>query len=82
MGGFVQAITAPVTKAVTSLLGVSTNIPKIELPPAPAVEPPKPMPTPNDADVRTAKRRSIAEQTQRRGRASTILTAEAGDTLG
>lgn len=34
------------------------------------------MPTPNGDDVRRAKRKSLAAQMQRRGRASTILTDE------
>ena len=41
---------------------------------APAVTPPTPMPTPDDAAIKAAKRRSIADQQRRQGRASTILT--------
>lgn len=41
---------------------------------------PKVMPTPDGEAARLAKRRSLAAQMQRRGRASTILTAD--DVLG
>lgn len=40
-----------------------------------------PTPLPDQAQVDAAKRRSLAAQQSRRGRASTILTDE-GDTLG
>ena len=52
--------------------------------PAPAIEPVKAMPTPDDAAVKLAKRRSIAGMQARRGRASTILTADTAisDALG
>lgn len=52
------------------------------VPTTPTGEPaPEPvMPLPDDEKVMAAKRRSLAEQMKRRGRASTILTAE--DTLG
>lgn len=42
-------------------------------------EPTPTMPTPDDETVRNARRRSIAGQLARRGRASTILT-DAGNT--
>lgn len=43
-----------------------------------------PMPTPDDAAARSARRRSIAGMSRRRGRASTILTGDTGtgDALG
>jgi hypothetical protein len=42
-----------------------------------------PLPTPNSDEVLAARRRSIAAQISRRGRASTILTQQGGgDTLG
>jgi hypothetical protein len=42
-----------------------------------------PLPTPNSDEVLTARRRSIAAQIARRGRASTILTQQGNtDTLG
>lgn len=40
------------------------------------------MPSPNDSDVRKARRRSIASLAQRRGRASTVLTQDVGSGLG
>lgn len=51
-------------------------------PAAPKVEPVTPMPTPNDAAVKDAKRKSIAAMTARQGRASTILTGNADATGG
>ena len=63
---------------VTSLLGMER--PKIpELPAPPVVEPPTPMPTPNDAARRAAQRKSAATQRLRQGRASTILTTNIDD---
>lgn len=52
--------------------------------PAPAAESVTPLPTPNDADVRGAKKKSIATMKARKGRASTILTADTSvsDALG
>lgn len=43
-------------------------------PDAPAVTPPKAMPTPGDASDKAAKRLSLKQQRDRQGRASTILT--------
>ena len=40
------------------------------------------MPTVDDAAMQAAKKRSIVAQMQRQGRASTILTADAGDKMG
>jgi hypothetical protein len=40
------------------------------------------MPLPDDEEARRAKKRSIAVQQQRSGRASTILTDPTGDKLG
>lgn len=51
-------------------------------PPPPKVEPVTPMPTPNDAAVKDAKRKSLAAMTARQGRASTILTGNEDSTLG
>lgn len=56
-----------------------------EPPPAPQVAAPEkmPAPLPDDQAVAAAKRRSIAAQVKRRGRASTILTdLSSNDTLG
>lgn len=49
-------------------------------PAAPATTAPTAMPTPGDAATKAAERASIAEQLRRRGRASTILTDQAGTT--
>jgi hypothetical protein len=51
---------------------------------APTMTPPTVMPVPDDQAVQQAKRRSIAAQMARRGRASTILTdsQSSGETLG
>jgi hypothetical protein len=43
-------------------------------PKPPPLTPPAVMPTADDADVLAAKRRALAAQTQRSGRASTILS--------
>lgn len=43
-------------------------------PTPPPVAPPPVMPLPDDASAKKAKRRSIAEQLARQGRAATILT--------
>ena len=40
------------------------------------------MPTADDAAVKNAKRKSIAAQVARRGRASTILSDSGSETLG
>lgn len=52
--------------------------------PAPAIEPVKTLPTPDDAATKLAKKRSIAGLQARKGRASTILTADTAisDALG
>lgn len=50
-------------------------------PPSPAAEPEPLMPAPDDAQVKTVKRKSMAEQRLRRGRASTLLTKN-DDALG
>lgn len=46
-------------------------------PELPQASPVPTMPTPNDEAVRAARKRSLASQSLRRGRASTILTAPA-----
>jgi hypothetical protein len=55
-----------------------------QTPGAPTVEKPVDMPTPNDAAVAAAKRKSIAGMVARQGRAASILTDQAstGATLG
>lgn len=50
--------------------------------PAPTVAPVTPMPTPDDAAVKDAKKKSIAAITARQGRASTILSANDDSSLG
>lgn len=44
--------------------------------PLPKVEPTPEMPTPDDAAVKAEKRKSIAKQRARRGRASTIFSED------
>lgn len=56
--------------------------PAAPTPEAPKVEPVTPMPTPNGAAVKDAKRKSIAAMTARQGRASTILTGNEDSTGG
>ncbi len=60
--------------------------PVVAAPPvaAPAVAAPAPMPTPDDAAAKLAKRKSIAASQQRGGRAATILSDARGgnDQLG
>ena len=60
-----------------AIAGLTPELPALDVP---AVSAAKAMPTPDDSLARKARRRSLAEQMQRRGRASTILTAD--DTLG
>ncbi len=48
----------------------------------PVIAPVPVMPVVDDAAVQMAKKRSIAAQQQRRGRASTILTDQTNDPLG
>lgn len=72
-------------KGAMNLLGFET--PKVpdavaNTPPPSVDSAPEPlMPTPDDAKVKAVKRRSMAEQRRRRGRASTLLTMN-DDTLG
>lgn len=67
---------------IASLLGGGNEQPAAAAPAAPKVEPVTPMPTPNDAAVKDAKRKSIAAMTARQGRASTILTGNEDSTGG
>lgn len=71
----------PITNLFSSLFGGGD---KPQAPPAPVLEPPTPMPMPDDEAVAAAKRRSIAAQMQRSGRQSTLLTSDpvTGETLG
>jgi len=73
------------TKTVANIVSPITNMldmggEKAPAIAAPAVAPPVPMPDPKAQGQ--AKRRSIAEQMRRQGRASTILTDTSNDTLG
>lgn len=75
---------SPVTEIVQSLFGSEKPTPTpAPTPVAPTVEPPTPMPTPDDKTVAAAKKKSIAAQLQRQGRASTILSQTGNaDALG
>ena len=74
MGGIFKAVGG----VVQSLLGMEPP----SQPAAPAIEAPPVMPTPNDATVLAAKRKSLAAQSQRQGRMSTILSDATDDPLG
>lgn len=76
-----SSVIKKIGKGVQSLLGFETpDVPAavVNTPP-PNPDTPEPlMPTPNDATVKAAKRKSMAEQRRRRGRASTLLSNEDG----
>lgn len=73
-----EAIVSAVVGAfVTSVLGSALSK-KNKAPQMPAMEKPTVMPDPNDEAVRDARRRSLAAQMARKGRASTILTDDIG----
>lgn len=76
-----SAVTKPVGKLVGSVLGLEAPKMPDMTPPTVEAEPVKEMPTPDDAKVKAAQRKAIAEQRRRRGRASTILTAN-DDAMG
>lgn len=63
-----------IARAVTGLFGGGS--PSTIFAPAPAPEPVPVMPTPDDEAVKAARRKSIAAQRSRRGRASTIFTED------
>lgn len=66
-----KIVGAAVSAVVTSILSDRGS----SAPPAPPVpEKPAAIPVASESDVANAKRRSIAAQVARRGRASTILT--------
>jgi hypothetical protein len=85
MGGAVKSVTKFAGKVVKNVLGIedpqAPQAVQNELANPPAAEPVTPMPTPNDDAVRTAKRKSTAQQRRRGGRSSTILTS-LDDSLG
>lgn len=74
-----------IVKGAMSFLGFETpKVPDtvINMPaPTPEQAPQPKMPLPDDAQARAAKRKSIAEQRKRRGRASTMLSTN-DDALG
>lgn len=75
-----SSIFKSIGKGIQSLLGFETpKVPEVVVnTPAPQEvlekEPEPAMPTPNSAVVKTAQRKSMAEQRRRRGRASTLLS--------
>ena len=68
------AIASVLSAGVTAMSMPNTPTPL----PAPKVPPPPVMPLPDDAAVAEAKAKSLAQQTARQGRASTILTGLSG----
>lgn len=72
MGKAIEAILSP----ISTILGRGAKAPKIEAP--------KPMPTPDDKAVNDARRRQLASDQARSGRASTLLSSGGGkrETLG
>jgi len=87
MAQFIPLIAAAVTTAGTVYAAgqarkasKQTQAPAAEVPDVGA---PEPMPVADDAQAALAKRRSVADQMRRRGRASTILTdLQGGEGLG
>ena len=81
-------LTAVASKAVgtvfDSIMGGGKSDQQTQTAAAPAVEKPVEMPTPNDAAVAAAKRKSIAGLVARQGRAASILTDQSsgGTALG
>jgi hypothetical protein len=75
------ALTTFMSPAMAPLTSMLNDQSKVQ---APALSTPTIMPVPDDQAVQQAKRRSIAAQMARRGRASTILTdsQSSGETLG
>lgn len=83
-GGIVESVVGALVGGVVSSI-LSPKKKDAPAPPAPPVaEKPKEMPVADDEKQRRAKRQSIAAQTSRAGRASTILSnyGDEGDTLG
>jgi hypothetical protein len=66
---------------VGALLGLNLFGKKKAPAPAPVADTPV-MPLPDDQAIAAAKKRSIAQQLQRGGRSSTILTGDSTDLLG
>jgi len=89
MAAFIPLIAAAVTTAGTVYAASQARkASKQQQAPAaaeavPEIAAPEPMPVADDAQVALAKRRSVADQMRRRGRASTILTdLQGGEGLG
>lgn len=81
MGGIVKAVVGVVTDVVDGLFGGGKQAAAPA--PAPVVAKPTVMPTPDDAAIAAAKKKSIAAIVNRQGRASTILSGDSGsDPLG
>ena len=80
-------LTAVASKAVGSIFdnmmgtekGNNSPAAAASAPAAPAVEPVTAMPTPNDAAVAAARRKSIAGLVARQGRAASILTDQSSN---
>jgi len=75
MGGIVKAV----SKVFSSVLGGGQ--PKAPAVAPPAVSKPTPMPSQDDVSVLAAKKRAQAAASQRRGRASTVLSQD-NDSFG
>lgn len=83
-GGFTLANMASGAALGSAVGGAFGGTPGASAPPptqAPTAAAPSVMPTPDDEAMRLAKRRSMMQQFQRRGRSSTILTGDS-ETLG
>lgn len=68
--------------ATFGLAGLALGHKKSTPAPAPAAATPATMPTPDDAKIAQARKRSIAAQLSRGGRDSTMLVPAPGSTLG
>ena len=77
-------IPALLSGAASAVLGSVLSKDDSPAPVAPTPAPPTVMPTADDASGQAARKKSIMDQAQRQGRASTILTSEkdTSDKLG
>lgn len=80
MESIVPSIVGSLASTVLGNMFGGDEKPSTPAPPAPSE--PTVMPTADDESVKQAKRRSIAAQVARRGRASTILTDTESEKLG
>ena len=78
----VSSVLSPIASIASAASGVSASKRMSSITNLPQVAPPITMPSPNNIQAMRAMQGSFASQLQRRGRASTILTAPAGDKLG